>query len=182
MKHIKIKLILAPTLIGAACTAILAFFHVITAPLAEETARRNAVLAAQNVLPEGLPEPVQTNLNNVACFVSFDDDGNLLAIAVEGVTQKGYGGEIRLMAGFTANGIVHNFQILEASGETPGLGSKIKSDKFRNRLVPRPVTASWKLKKDGGKIDAITAATISSRAALEALRDAIAKYKTATGR
>ena len=179
MKHIKLKLILAPTLIGAACTAILAFFHHITAPLAEETARRNAVLAAQNVMPENTPEPVQTNLNGVACFVSLDDDGRLLAIALEGVAQ-GYGGEIRLMAGFTAEGVVHNFQILAANGETPGLGSKIKSDKFRNRLVPRKISASWKLKKDGGTVDAITAATISSRAALEALRDAIAKYKSAT--
>jgi len=182
MKHIKIKLILAPTLIGAACTAILAFFHHITAPLAEETARKSAVLAAQHVLPDGLPQPVQTNLNGVACFVSLDDEGRLLAIALEGVAPKGYGGPIRLMAGFTADGMVHNFQVLEAGGETPGLGSKIKSDKFRVRLVPRPISASWKLKKDGGTVDAITAATISSRAALEALRDAIAKYKTATAK
>jgi Na+-translocating ferredoxin:NAD+ oxidoreductase RnfG subunit len=47
-------------------------------------------------------------------------------------------------------------------------------------LLGRALNSDWRVKKDGGEVDAITAATISSRAALECIRDAIAKYQRAT--
>jgi len=71
-----------------------------------------------------------------------------------------------------------NYQQLVA-GETPGLGTKIESDSFRKPLLGRALNSDWRVKKDGGEVDAITAATISSRAALECIRDAIAKYQKA---
>jgi electron transport complex protein RnfG len=55
----------------------------------------------------------------------------------------------------------------------------MESDAFRKPLLGRPLTSDWRVKKDGGEVDAITAATISSRAVLECLRDAIAKYEKA---
>ncbi len=176
-----LRLILVPTLIGAICTAILAFVNLKTKPVIAETERKNAAAAAQDVLPASLPAPVLTNLHNTACFASFDAAGKLQALAIEGVSQKGYGGEIRLMVGFTTDATLHTFKVLAANGETPGLGSKVKSDDFRLPLSNRKTAANWFLKKDGGELDAITSATISSRAALDALRDAIAKYNIITG-
>ena len=176
-----LSLILVPALIGAVCAAILALVHHQTQPVIREVERQNAVAAARRVLPEHFPAPVETNLNGVACFASFDAAGRLLGVALDGATDKGYGGEIRLMVGITSGGVVHSFKVLSAEGETPGLGSKIKSDAFRESLSGRPVSGNWLLKKDQGEIDAITAATISSRAALDAIRDAIAKYETASG-
>jgi len=180
MKDIKPSLIIVPTLVGIVCTAVLAGINLLTQPAIREAENKTEVLAARQVLPEGFPEPVHTNFNGVDCFACFGEDGKILGLAIEGVTQKGYGGKIRLMAGF-ANGVVHNFKIIEARGETPGLGSKIKSDAFRLPLVNRKIGANWFLKKDGGELDAITAATISSRAALAALRDAIEKRNVAAG-
>ena len=91
---------------------------------------------------------------------------------------SGYGGEIVLMVGLGADGRLVNYQKLVAS-ETPGLGTKMESDAFRKPLLGRPLNGDWRVKKDGGEVDAITAATISSRAALECIRDAIAKYQKA---
>ncbi len=104
--------------------------------------------------------------------------GQLSAVAVEGRSKNGYGGEIVLMVGLSGDGRLVNYQQLVAS-ETPGLGSKIESDTFRKPLLGRALNADWRVKKDGGEVDAITAATISSRAALECIRDAIAKYQKA---
>ena len=182
MKDIKPSLIIVPTLVGIVCTAVLAGINLLTQPAIREAGHKAEILAARLVLPEGFTEPAHTNFNGVDCFASFDKDtGEILGLAIEGVTQKGYGGEIRLMAGF-ANGVVHNFKIIEARGETPGLGTKIKSDVFRLPLLNRKIGADWRLKKDGGELDAITSATISSRAALAALRDAIEKHNAAVGK
>ena len=99
-----------------------------------------------------------------------------MAVAAKGFSANGYGGKIALMVGFTADGRVNNFQVL-AANETPGLGSKIASDKFKAGICGRPAGTRWAVRKDGGEVDAITAATISSRAALEAIRDAAAQFK-----
>jgi len=174
------KLIFIPLLLALACSAILAYVNHRTAPVIAAAGRKKETLSARRALPPELPPPVKTNLNAVACFASFDARGKLLGVAVEGVSKNGYGGEIRVMAGFTADGRLHDFQVLSAPGETPGLGTKIQSDAFRLPLRGRPATAGWTLKKDGGDIDAVTAATISSRAVLEALRDAAGKWERIT--
>jgi len=168
--------ILAPTLIAAACAAMLAYINHKTQPVILGAAIHKELETASLVLPENFPTPVKTNLNGAACYASFDPGGGLLGVALEGVTFKGYGGEIRLLAGFTMDGLLCDFKILHAPGETPGLGTKIQSEGFHIPLRNRPVSAGWELRQDGGDIDAVTAATISSRAALEALRDAIEKF------
>jgi len=174
--------ILAPTLIAAACTAILAYVNHRTRPVILEAARQKELQTVAVVLPAGLPVPVKTNLNETACHASFGPGGELLGVALEGVSFKGYGGEIRLLAGFTMDGLLHDFKILHAPGETPGLGTRIHSEAFHLPLRKRHVSAGWLLKQDGGDIDAITSATISSRAALEALRDAVEKFNHVKGK
>ena len=168
--------ILAPTLIAAACAALLAYVNHKTHPVIQEAARQKEFHTVALVLPGDFPTPVKTNLNGIACYASFDPGGELLGVALEGVSFKGYGGEIRLLAGFMMDGTLYDFKILHAPGETPGLGTQIQSDAFHGPLRNRSVSACWTLKQDGGDIDAITAATISSRAALEALRDTVEKF------
>ena len=177
----EVRNILAPTLIAAACTTILAYVNHKTQPVILEAMRQKEIQTVAVVLPDGLPESVNTNLHGVTCYASFDPSGELLGVALEGVSFKGYGGEIRLLAGFTMDGLLHDFKILHAPGETPGLGTRIHSEAFHLPLRKRHVSAGWLLKQDGGDIDAITSATISSRAALEALRDAIEKFNALQG-
>ena len=97
--------------------------------------------------------------------------------------MSGFSGEIKIMCGFDADGTVRNYEVL-SHAETPGLGSKMATW-FRDSSGSRSViglnmeTNSMYVTKDTdkkGEIDAITAATISSRAFLEALRNAYNAY------
>ena len=108
----------------------------------------------------------------------------LVGVAVESVSMSGFSGEIKIMCGFDADGTVRNYEVL-SHAETPGLGSKMAtwfkdSAGSRNVIGLNVESNSLYVTKDTdkkGEIDAITAATISSRAFLEALRNAYDAYK-----
>jgi electron transport complex protein RnfG len=76
------------------------------------------------------------------------------------------------MAGFNTDGSVYNITVLQHQ-ETPGLGSKMDEPTFKDQFKNiNPTKIILKVKKDGGQIDAITAATISSRAFCDAVQRA----------
>ncbi len=89
----------------------------------------------------------------------------------------GFGGPVSLMVGVLNDGTVYNTKTLSHS-ETPGLGAKCTepsfADQFRNL---DPSAKKLSVKKDGGDIDAITAATITSRAYVEAVSLAVSVSK-----
>lgn len=96
--------------------------------------------------------------------------GERIGTAVKTKSAKGYSGDIWLMVGFNAQGDVLRIQVLEHK-ETPGLGSKMSDLKFLNQFFSKnPGQDNLKVKKDGGSVDAITGATISSRAFSEAVQ------------
>lgn len=95
------------------------------------------------------------------------------ATAIQTHSDKGYGGRIELMVGIDSEGVIKNIQVV-SHAETPGLGSKIRDDDFVKQFIGRKVTAAaLQVKKDGGDVDAISGATISSRAFCEAVQKAI---------
>ena len=146
MKKI-LGLVLSLTIISGVCAAVLAYVNGITSDPIAKTAERNKAAAKAAVL------------NGEAGY------------AVEGVSQSGYGGEIRLMVGFKPDRkTVISYRVLAAS-ETPGLGMKLKTPEFSGQFAGKDGTA-LKVKKDGGEIEAITSATITSRAVCEAIADA----------
>lgn len=90
--------------------------------------------------------------------------GTPVGFAIRSYSHKGYGGDVGIMAGFQPDGIIHNVVVLEMK-ETPGLGSKLTSPKFKDQFKGKnPAEFTLKVKKDGGQVDALTGATISSRA------------------
>jgi len=100
--------------------------------------------------------------------------GKLSAVAIKSYTNNGYGGRIEVMTGFNADGTIKTFKII-SSNETPGLGSKTDEPKFKSQLEGfDPSKRILKVKQDGGDVDAVTAATISSRAVLRAIERAFA--------
>jgi len=103
--------------------------------------------------------------------------GTITGYAVE--TQKsGYGGPIKILTGFSTDGTIIDYAILEHS-ETPGLGAK--AGKWFKKSVPgKSANEKLSVSKDGGNIDAITAATITSKAFLKAINDASKVYKALT--
>jgi len=100
-------------------------------------------------------------------------------VAVE-ATADGFGGPIRIMVGFAPDGTILGYEVLEQQ-ETPGLGTHMvdwfkSADKPGSNIIGRQITTKLKVSKDGGDVDAITAATISSRAFLKAVNRAYKKY------
>lgn len=107
-------------------------------------------------------------------------NGQLVGVAVESYTKKGFGGTIKVIAGFDTEGKLLNYSVLQHA-ETPGLGSKMeewfRTDKNRQSIVGRSLAqGNLTVAKDGGDVDAITAATISSRAFLDAINRAYSAY------
>jgi len=101
-------------------------------------------------------------------------DGELCGAGIETYTKKAFSGRFDLMVGFDAEGTIVNTEVLKAS-ETPGLGDKINKDKsdFAKQFNHQsPADFKLVVKKDGGDVDAITAATISSRAYCDAVQRA----------
>jgi Na+-translocating ferredoxin:NAD+ oxidoreductase subunit G len=103
-------------------------------------------------------------------------DGKLVGVAVSSSSGKGYTGPIKIMVGFTPGGDIINVSVLEQK-ETPGLGTKIEEPDFIGQFKGKnPGGFRMLVKNDGGEIDAITAATISSRAFCEAAQLAFDAY------
>ena len=105
-------------------------------------------------------------------------DGKEIGAAVE-VSEMGFGGAQKLMVGFDAEGKIVDYAVLEHQ-ETPGLGDKIvfwfkNAEKPGQNILGREAK-NLTVSKDGGEVDAITAATISSRAFLRAINKAYAAY------
>lgn len=105
-------------------------------------------------------------------------------VAIE-VEANGFGGKMRVMVGFAADGTILGYEVLEHQ-ETPGLGDK-STTWFKNEAKPgacivgRQATGNFTVSKDGGDVDAITAATISSRAFLSAVNAAYAEFAAQQG-
>ena len=177
MKESPLRLILTLTLVCAASAALVAAVGVATAePVAAAKARARAESLRQ-VLPPDAPEPVEKALlapDGTTNFTYYAAGG---AIAIEAVSEHGYGGHLRLLVGFDADGRLHGFTVLEHA-ETPGLGAKLANPDNPVLASARGLPATgtdWRVRKDGGAVDAITAATISSRAACEAIAQAAAR-------
>ncbi|MDR0983318.1 MAG: RnfABCDGE type electron transport complex subunit G [Culturomica sp.] len=102
-------------------------------------------------------------------------NGKLVGTAVKSFSDKGFGGKVWVMVGFLPNGDINNYSVLEHK-ETPGLGTGMTDWFTKNGpgsiIGMNPQTKELKVSKDGGDIDAITAATISSRAFLQAVNSA----------
>ena len=86
------------------------------------------------------------------------------------VKPSGFGGEIDMMVGIDASGAVAGVSIVSMS-ETSGLGNNASKPEFRAQYVGKSEAA---LTKDGGDIDALTGATVTSRAVTRGVNAALA--------
>ncbi len=164
-------------------TVIGGVYYITAQPIAQATAEAQ-VKAISEVTP-----PFDNNPEADARIMTADgleatvypalDKGELVGAAVKTSTLSGFSGEIGLMVGFDADGAVRNYVVLNHA-ETPGLGAKMgiwfrDPTGARSILGKNPSEVSFfvtKDKEDAGQIDAITAATITSRAFLEGVRRA----------
>lgn len=154
-------------------TGVLFSVKVMTGPLAAETEvdiarqRLNAVITAESYLPV-VPETL---------WKAYDSLNNPVGIVFRSF-PSGYAGPIPLTVGLDLRGNITGILIgskAEGFAETPGLGSKVARTAFTSQFIGRQ-GISAAIKKDGGDVDAVSGATISSRAVCSGIREGSEAY------
>ena len=144
---------------------------------AKDAAQKAAIAA---VAPEfdAVAEPESATQANgeTATVFAVSKGGQTVGHAVQVTTLKGFGGKVIVMFGFDLEGNITGYNVLDCSNETPGLGAKMP-DWFQKGakgdvIGKNPAKNNLTVSKDGGEVDAITAATISSRAFCDAIAQA----------
>lgn len=104
------------------------------------------------------------------------------AIAFQWTASGGYAGAIKLIIGIDREGKVLGARVL-SHNETPGLGDKIevkRADwitKFNGLSLGNPPVDKWGVKKDGGLFDQFTGATITPRAVVKGIKEALQVFQ-----
>ncbi len=159
-----------------ASTSLALVYEVTKEPirLAALERKNNAIMQVVpefNNMPNEEEYTVEVNGDELV-FYPARMDGELVGVAIETFTRRGYSGTIELMVGLLPDGTIHGIEVLRHS-ETPGLGDKIETDKsdFYKQFVGRnPGDFTMKVRQDNGEIDGITASTITARAYCEAVQ------------
>ncbi len=162
-----VHLVLSLTLISGICAGVLAYVNALTAGPIAATAAANEQKAVKAVLPSETATVAAAG----DVFVGKDAAGKVVGYAAKGTDAGGYGGDIVLMVGFRADKKTLVCYRTLAAAETPGLGMKLSTPEFAGQFAGKD-GASLAVKKDGGAIEAITSATITSRAVCRAIADA----------
>jgi len=182
------------TVVCLVCSGILGGVYALTADPIAQTNRAILERSVREVLPEGGilsdAKALQVGGRESEYYLSAREDGTPLAYAVKSVVN-GFGGALEMMVGITADGQVYNTSVLSHS-ETPGLGAKCTEDEafygqfssgsaYSKHVAASTPEKDLQVKKDGGSLDAITASTITSRAYILAVRQALEAYRTLQG-
>jgi len=131
----------------------------------------------QSMLKEMFPSMSEYTFEDDIYTIYSDGAGVGYAFLAVG---KGYGGDIKILVGLEDETTIKGITIISQS-ETPGLGSRIAEGFFAGKFAGLNI-GEVALKRDGGQIDAITGATISSGAVVDAVRTtAMEKVKSLKG-
>ena len=168
-----------PTLIlTAICTIVtllLAMTNMLTVDKIAANAAQKAAESRRKVLAAENYKPLD---KDGAVYGAYDADGNMIGVVI--TTQaSGYGGKIDVMTGIRSDGEVSGVNILSME-ETPGLGARGKEDSFLRQYKGFD-SPNLAVSKDGGQINALSGATITSRAITKAVNEAIEISKNYLG-
>jgi electron transport complex protein RnfG len=172
------NMVLSLTLISLGASACLGFVYQMTKEPIALSILNKKLTAIKLVVPDFNNDPnaemfrLPTGEGDSLDIYPARKDSIIVGYAVNTNTKKGFSGNINLMAGFKPDGTIISITVLDQK-ETPGLGTKMTEPPFKDQFKDKnPSQFKLKVKKDGGPVDAITAATISSRAFCDALQRA----------
>jgi electron transport complex protein RnfG len=173
------NMVLSLVIISMVAAGALAGVYALTAEniARQEAQKQQAAILA--VLPEGCKVAEPEQANDLTIYKAYIND-EWIATAVE-TQEVGFDGPQVIMVGFDKEGKILDYVVLKQT-ETPGLGAHIDhwfkhADKPAQNIIGKKAGA-LAVSKDGGEVDAITAATISSRAFLKAINKAYAAIAT----
>ena len=167
MKYI-LKLTITLLFITAVVAGLLGLVNSLTADKIAENTAKKAVDAMQTVLPADAYEEMEVSKDGVSAAYKAENG------YVVRVTRNGFGGAIDMMVGIDLDGKVTGISIISHS-ETASLGAECTREDFRAQFVG--VSEAPKVTKDGGTIEALTGATVTSRAVADAVALALEFFK-----
>jgi len=178
-------IVIPPVAIAIVSSFLLALVYGVTkTPIAEaKKADKREKLGA--VMPAFDNDPLETELplteagagtaGNVMLYTG-ESDGASSGYGITSAVGTGYSGYFSVVFGLDAEGKITEVRILE-SMETPGLGSKAGEPGFTSQFTGKSLeNFEFAVTKDGGDVDAITGATITSRAVSDALRQGLENF------
>lgn len=186
MKNTPVNIILKMIVLSALAAVLLAVTFVPTQTQLNILQGEQEKQALKAVLPQAADfEPVtgdQVDADGepvVLYFRGVDSSGNIVGYAFRN-TQPGAQGLVEVLGGVTSDfNTITGMEVMSHS-ETPGLGAKIIEPGFKSQFLNLPV-ADLSLTKNGGKVDAISGATISSVTVVTALHTGIDGVKAQEG-
>lgn len=170
-----LRLIFSLSVISAICAGVLAGINNATKNIIAQIRAKQVLEAAADVMPSAVDKSKVEQIGD-GIFAGRDASGKVAGYAIKGSDPSGYGGEIVLMVGFTPDFRISTYKKLVAA-ETPGLGTNLSSPAFMRQFAGMDASSPVAVKKDGGRIEAITSATITSRAVCGAINDAKKKME-----
>lgn len=177
------KDVLTPTialfLVALIATLALAVVNMITKDKIAEQDRAAAEEARQSVMKDATTF-TEKKSGDITYYEATDGSGTLVGYVFTCAgDKKGYGGAVEVTVGVDPNGVVTGIVPGDLSNETPGLGQNASKDSFTKQFVGKSGTLA--VSKDGGEIQALTSATITSRAVTSGVNKALEQFKTVTG-
>jgi electron transport complex protein RnfG len=175
-----VRVVVVLVVIATLSAMLLAYVNKITKDPIEANKKLEVKKAIQLVLkglPEyhvaDLPEKMEIDHSPVEYYTAKTKSDSVVGYAIITQAPNGFSGEFPVMTGLDMSGKIIDTYVLEHK-ETPGLGSKMTEEGFKAQFRGKRLKGTkWQVKKDGGDIDAITAATISSRAFTAAILRAL---------
>ena len=138
----------------------------------------NDLLASQvTIAPNALLGNRLPSIANVA-----KQQQRTAGVILEAIAHDGYSGDIKLLIAIRADGSISGVRVL-AHKETPGLGDYIDIAHgnwiklFDNESLEKTAAEKWQVKKDGGQYDYMVGATITPRAVVKAVKQALQFYQ-----
>ena len=183
MRKINFKDVFIPTIslfiICIVITAALAFTNAVTSTKIAENEKQAQQQSMTIVCPEAKSFELVTESPDGSLYKGLTDSGDVAGYAVSTVAS-GYGGQIKVMTGFSTDGSIINIDVYYNDDETPGLGKNTSNEsftaQFKGLLSNDKVIVSKDYAGEGQQIDAVTSSTISSRAVTVAVNTACEIY------
>lgn len=198
----RIREVMRNMLLGGALLAVFAVVGVAlvaytwqqTAPQIAENERHVLMSTLNDVLPanaydndlldDAITVQAPERLGTVAPVTVYRayKNGEPAAALFTTVAPDGYSGEIRLLVGVNADGVVTGVRVL-AHKETPGLGDYVEIDRsdwitaFAQNSLDNPPLEDWDVKRYGGAFDQFTGATITPRAVVRAVKNTLIYFR-----
>ena len=174
-----INMVVALLVITAVSGGLLGLVYGLTKDTIAEVDLKKNQAAIEAVLKTNTPidRIEETVIDDLTYNLAYDAQSTLIGAAVRTYSNAGFSGRIELMVGLLADGTINAVSVLSQS-ETPGLGANMVQPKFKDQFNGKnPASYNLSVKKDGGDVDAITAATISSRAFTSAVKLACESFE-----